>query len=683
MRPSEGPPRDQSSHTIPPLHVQPGFNVATLDQQTLLTVVELRCAGGLRVAHLSPSQCVVKLESARRYLSMATTHWKALRAFGDGPGRSVPQVLFQLIMDRDCVQLREFYEIVIKAYQRGILGIEGTESPPQVRPAAWTHELTGAWARFAAIAGGALTAVALFRQPLVLPSSLWEILVGWVIVCLALSSGNWLAAAVVRHANAEIYAPGFIWRTAFPRFRADLGDAIMAGTGAVADAALAQAAPVAVALGACALLLPGTALLPAAALAVLLAPFWWSPGIRVLHARTGRRREDDKWDFQFEPNREIWRAFKARLRHLDLRFVSIHLAYSALWVSALLILSGLLLFGNWTELWDAFHGSGGPRITAFVVLALLCLAVTTALSALGAIGYLAWREWLARRPRPNARVTRGQVTPDAIAGCVGDSLLFQMLPAADRDLISKAFEPERHPAGTVIIREGEPGEKLYLLHGGEVEVTRTLPNGREDPVASLLPGDVFGEIALLNRSPRTRSVRAVEPAVVLALSRTAFEGIVLSRLSRTQIEDAVQKIAFLQRTPLAANWSPHALAAFARRASFQDYPADAFILHEGEDNHFFYLVYEGRLAVQRGQEEVAQLGIGDFFGEISLLQNSITKATIVTRTPARFLVMHKRDFLQFFAKDSSIGLQFEAISSGRLGEPIFPLYGKSLDLMKA
>ena len=679
----EGAPREESNQVIPSLRVQPGFEVAKLDQQTLLTVVELRCAEGLRCTQISPTQCVVKLESAGRYLSMATTHWKALRAFGDGPGRSVPQVLFQLIMDRDCVQLREFYEIVIKAYQRGILRIEGTEPPSAVRPAAWPHELSGSWARFAALAGGALTVVALFRQPLVLPSSPWELLAGWIIVCVALSAGNWLAAAVVRGANAEVYEPGFLWRSPLPRFCAGLGDAIMGGTGAVADAALAQFAPMAVALGAAALLLPGAALLPAAALAALLAPFWWSPGIRVLHARTGRRREDDKWDFQFEPNREIWRAFRTRLRHLDLRFVGIHLAYSSVWVGALLVLSGLLLFGNWAELWQAFQGSGALRITAFLVLALLGLAVTTLLSALGAIGYLAWRDWRARRPRPPARGTRGEVTPDAIATCVAESLLFQLLPEADRSVIAAALEPESHAAGAVIIREGDPGDKLYLLHRGEVEVTRALPNGREDRVASLLPGDVFGEIALLNGSPRTRSVRAVEPAVVLALSREAFAGLVLSRLSRTQIEDAVQKIAFLQRTPLAANWSPHALAAFARRASFQDYPTDAFIIHEGEDNHFFYLVYEGRLAVQRGEQEVAQLGIGDFFGEISLLQNSITRATIVTRTPARFLLMHKRDFLQFFAKDSSIGLQFEAISSLRLGEPIFPLRGKSLDLLRA
>lgn len=679
----DGSARAPLPQIIPPLHQPPGFSVAALDQGTLLSVVELRCAEGLRVSHVSATRCLVKLEPARRYLSMATSHWKALRAFGDGPGRSVPQVLFQLIMDRDCVQLREFYEIVIKAYQRGILRTEGAELPPPIRPSDWAHVMPAPWARLAAIAGGALAVAALFRHPLALPSNLPELLAGWVVVCVALSVGNWLAAGVVRGADSEVYAPGFLWRSPFPRFRADLGDAIMSGPRAVADVALAQLAPVMVALGACALVLPGAALLPAAALATLLAPFWWSPGIRILHAGTGRGREDDKWDFQFEPNREVWRAFTTRLRHLDLRFIGGHVAYSLLWISALLGLSGLLLYGNWTELWRAFHASGGPRITAFIVFALLLLAITTAISALGAVGFLAWRDHLAQRPRPRGQPTRDGLDPAAIAACVGESLLFQMLPEADRALIAASFEPERHPAGSVIIREGEAGDKLYLLHSGSVEVTRLLPNGREDAVASLKPGDVFGEIALLDGSPRTRSVRATRPSVVLALSREAFAGMVLPRLSRAQIEETVQKIAFLQRTTLAMNWSPHALAAFARRAAFQDYPADALVLQEGEDNHFFYLVHEGRLIVQRGREEVAQLGVGDFFGEISLLQNSITKATIVTRTPARFLVMHKRDFLQFFAKDSSIGLQFEAISSERLGEAIFPLKGKSLDLLKA
>jgi CRP-like cAMP-binding protein len=672
-----------AQQVIPPLHVQPGFDVAKLDQQTLLTVVELRCADGLRMTTISPDHCMVKLEPSRRYLGMGLTHWKSLRAFGNGPGKSVPQVLFQLIMDRDCVQLREFYEIIIKAYQNGILHTEGSPPPAQVKPARWPHELTGSWARYGAVLAVALAATAIFFRPLSLPSALWEIAFGWIMACGAVSAGNWLGAAVVRHGGAEVYSPRFVRRSPFPRFEVDLGDAIMAGTATVADAALAQLAPAFLALGFCALLLPGSATVVAVAVVVTTAPFWWSPGLRVIHALTGRQRSDDKWDFQFEPNRTTWYSFITRLRSLDLRFLGLHLLYSLVWISALLLTTGLLLSGSWTDLWRDFHASGGPRLTAFIVAAIGGFVLIAALSGLGAVAYLAWREWADRRPWQSPPPTAAEATPEGIARCVSESLLFQLLPAADRALLAGCFHAESFPARSTIIREGESGDKLYLLFSGRVEVTRALPNGREDHVAELLPGDVFGEIAVLNRSPRTRSIRCLEPAIVLSLTREAFEGMVLSRLSRTQIEDAVQKIAFLQRTPLAAGWSPHALAAFARRASFQDYPADAYVLHEGEDNHFFYLVHEGRLAVQRGREEIAQLGIGDFFGEISLLQNSITKATIVTRTPARFLVMHKRDFLQFFAKDSAIGLQFEAISSRRLGEPIFPLRGKSLDLLKA
>jgi CRP-like cAMP-binding protein len=592
-------------------------------------------------------------------------------------------VLFQLIMDRDCVQLRQFYEIVIKAYQRGMLHVEGAEAPAPVKPERWPHELPGTWARFAAIAGVVLAVAAVLARPTVLPASIWEIALGWLLACGGVAAGNWLAAAVVRRAGAEIYASRFIWRSPLPRFQADLDDAVMGGTAAVADAALAQLAVMLAAFAAATVASPGTAAFLAGTLAIMTAPFWWSPGLRLMHAVAARRRADDKRDFQFEPNRATWYAFTTQLGNVDLRFVGLHLFYSLGWVTTVLAATGILIHGNGSELWRAFNASGGPRLTAFIVIALLTFILAAALSGLGAVAYLAWREWLARRPRRAAQPRSAEATPEGVLRCVTASQLFQLLPAPDRAALAGCFRPERFAAGALIIRQGEAGDKLYLLYGGRVEVTRSLPNGREDHVAELVPGDVFGEIALLNRSPRTRSIRCLEPATVLSLTREAFEGMVLSRLSRTQIEDAVQKIAFLQRTPLAAGWSPHALAAFARRAAFQDYPADAYVLHEGEDNHFFYLVHEGRLAVQRGSEEIAQLGIGDFFGEISLLQNSITKATIVTRTPARFLVMHKRDFMQFFAKDSAIGLQFEAISSRRLGEPIFPLQGKSLDLLRA
>ena len=169
---------------------------------------------------------------------------------------------------------------------------------------------------------------------------------------------------------------------------------------------------------------------------------------------------------------------------------------------------------------------------------------------------------------------------------------------------------------------------------------------------------------------------------MLSLSVEAFRTLVLSKISRDQVEDTIQKMGFLQRIPLASTWAPHAMTSFSRRATFQDYKEGDYLIHEGEDNQFFYVLYEGQLAVRRMLKEIAQLNIGDFFGEISLLQNSVAKATIVARTPVRCLVMNKRDFLQFLTKDSVIGLQFESISSKRLGQPIFPLKGKSFDVLR-
>lgn len=198
----------------------------------------------------------------------------------------------------------------------------------------------------------------------------------------------------------------------------------------------------------------------------------------------------------------------------------------------------------------------------------------------------------------------------------------------------------------------------------------------------LIPGDVFGEIALLNGGRRTRNVRTLEKTLLLSLTYADFAALALPKVSREHIENSIQKVAFLQRIPLACDWSPHAMGAFSRRTTFQDFAEGSYIIREGDDNQFFYLLYEGQLIVKKGRTEVALLGPGDFFGEISLLQNSLAQATIVTRTPCRCLIMNKREFIQFLAKDFTVGLRFEEISSQRLGQPIFPLRGKSFDVLR-
>ena len=110
------------------------------------------------------------------------------------------------------------------------------------------------------------------------------------------------------------------------------------------------------------------------------------------------------------------------------------------------------------------------------------------------------------------------------------TLLFDWLSTAafPRDVTevriatSSAVLPMRYAAGEVIVRQGEPGGRFYVITDGEVDVVREEPDGSEIHLARLGPGRYFGEIALLRATRRTATVRAATDASVLALARRDF-----------------------------------------------------------------------------------------------------------------------------------------------------------------
>jgi len=80
--------------------------------------------------------------------------------------------------------------------------------------------------------------------------------------------------------------------------------------------------------------------------------------------------------------------------------------------------------------------------------------------------------------------------------------------------------------GEVIFREGEFSHELYIIVAGKVEIVQQRPNGLLTLV-TLAVGDFFGDIALVGDQPRSASVVAIEPTVLLTLSPAHFRQIVL------------------------------------------------------------------------------------------------------------------------------------------------------------
>jgi CRP-like cAMP-binding protein len=84
------------------------------------------------------------------------------------------------------------------------------------------------------------------------------------------------------------------------------------------------------------------------------------------------------------------------------------------------------------------------------------------------------------------------------------------------------------PAGAVVFEEGDPGSRLYVVISGQVRIVKRT-GGRTVTLARLGQGEFFGEMALLDRQPRSASAVVEEPARLLELDEAAFERIVADR----------------------------------------------------------------------------------------------------------------------------------------------------------
>lgn len=95
------------------------------------------------------------------------------------------------------------------------------------------------------------------------------------------------------------------------------------------------------------------------------------------------------------------------------------------------------------------------------------------------------------------------------------------------DAIANAAVEQSYQPGQLIMRQGDTGAGAFIIRTGRVEIVQER-DGKETSVATLGPGDVVGEMALLDEFPRSASVRAVEPVTALGIQRWHFKGILES-----------------------------------------------------------------------------------------------------------------------------------------------------------
>jgi signal transduction histidine kinase len=136
--------------------------------------------------------------------------------------------------------------------------------------------------------------------------------------------------------------------------------------------------------------------------------------------------------------------------------------------------------------------------------------------------------------------------------------LFESLSDDELDRLHRMAETIELPEGACLMREGEPGDAMFVVLDGDLEVSRR--DGAVDEVIAVrTPGEVLGEMALLQRQARTATVRALSPARLLRIGSEAYEELVAHNpnASRAIVTTVMQRLRsaesmLMQREKLAA-----------------------------------------------------------------------------------------------------------------------------------
>jgi cAMP-dependent protein kinase regulator len=225
--------------------------------------------------------------------------------------------------------------------------------------------------------------------------------------------------------------------------------------------------------------------------------------------------------------------------------------------------------------------------------------------------------------------------------------MFEALDDAEREIVIMAMEERKVEEGATVIEQGEDGNELFVVDSGELDCSKNFTAGAEAVhLKEYVPGDAFGELALLYNAPRAATIKARTTCVLWALDRDCFTHIV----KNSAIKKREKYESFLAKVELLENMEPYERSKVSDAFKTSNYGEEEFVIREGDWGDVFYIIEEGEAFATKtltpGQppEEVMTYGPGDYFGELSLLKGEPRAANVIARTQLKCVTLDRQSF---------------------------------------
>lgn len=249
------------------------------------------------------------------------------------------------------------------------------------------------------------------------------------------------------------------------------------------------------------------------------------------------------------------------------------------------------------------------------------------------------------------------------------ALPFDLFLVMVRELRCRRFAPNAK-----LIRQGGQESSVFLLVEGRVRVSRKLAD-RELTLALLGEGAMFGEMSWVNSRPRTATVVAAGPVLVLEITGDHVTAAarrrqkVIEELTRFASERMVANL--LISSPLFAAFNADERRTLLGAFTAHDVPAGERFIHEDAEATGLYLIAKGRVRVSKsvaaGREVlIAEIGDGELLGEIALINKRRTTASATALEPSRLLHLDALRFEEVVRQRPEIGTHLRSLSRERL-----------------
>lgn len=273
-----------------------------------------------------------------------------------------------------------------------------------------------------------------------------------------------------------------------------------------------------------------------------------------------------------------------------------------------------------------------------------------------------------RQARPRRVRSAAEASIDRLAQDLMAIPPFSSMPP---DLVLETLKRgrlESYRRGAVILRQGYLGHTCYALVTGRCTVEVEDRSGTTRQVATLEPGTLFGEVALLASSPRTATVKAAEDVEAIAIDRETF--LTLVALGGWRPEEVLQKVrfhTFLMENELLHGISPAGMRRLVSGATQVPAKAGAVVVAAGEAGLSMFLIYQGECEViDPSGHRVALLREGNYFGEIALMTGAPRTATVRCTRDCVLVELPAALYQDVIVKEFATGAMLDGEAARRL-----------------